>query len=600
MATKRIVVLGAGYGGVIAAQTLHKRLKKHDDVEIVLIDQNNYHTMLTELHEVAGNRVEPGSVRISLKHVLEYTKVKFIRDKIIKADLKEKKLFSSHREYDFDYLIIGVGSQPAYFNIPGMEEHSLPLWSLADASKIYSHIVNTFKRAAVEQDADKRKELLTFVVGGGGFTGIEMMGELMEWMPSLCRQYDIPREEVRLILIEAQSCLCSTLSEKGSEKITKYLRKKGVEVMTDSLITEVAEDSVTIKGKEPIPTRTLIWTGGIKAKDFVKELGVSLGKQDRIIVNEYLQTLEYPYVYAIGDNMEFTDENGDILPALVESAMQSGECAAENIAAEILNKPKRALKPKLHGVMVSVGSFYGVAEIKGLPMLSGLLAIIMKHLVNMHYMFVIGGLELVWDYINHQFFHRARVYNWFVETGFGHIGRRNFTFWLVPLRIWLGVMWLVSGLDKVNNGWLGAWPMLGPGGATDATSSASVISLISDHTPRWYASIVENIIYPNALLFQKLIVITEIGLGLAFILGFFTFIAALVSIVMNINFALSTGLPTTNTGLPDLWWIAASIAMLAGAGRSFGADYYLMPFLRNQLRYFQKNRKINIFKGWQW
>ena len=83
-----------------------------------------------------------------------------------------------------------------------MEEHSLPLWSLADASKIYSHIVNTFKRAAVEQDADKRKELLTFVVGGGGLTGIEMMGELMEWMPSLCRQYDIPREEVRLILIE--------------------------------------------------------------------------------------------------------------------------------------------------------------------------------------------------------------------------------------------------------------------------------------------------------------------------------------------------------------------------------------------------------------
>jgi len=427
-----------------------------------------------------------------------------------------------------------------------------------------------------------------------------MMGELIEWVNTLCRQYKIPREEVRLIQIEALPRLCPTLSEKASDKITKYLNKKGVEVLTNSLITSVTEDSVTIKDREPISTKTLIWTGGIKTKDFVKELGVTLGKKDRIVVNKHLQTLEYPYVYAIGDNMEFTEEDGEVLPALVETALQSGECAAENIAADILNKPKQTLRAKLHGVMVSVGSFYGVAEIKGLPRLSGLLAIIMKHLVNMHYLFGIGGIELIWEYMNHQFFHKTRTYNWLIETGFGHVGRRNFTFWLVPLRIWLGVMWLSSGLDKVRNGWFGAWPMLGPGGAADATSSASVMSLISDHTPGWYAYIVENFIYPNALFFQKLIVITEIGLGLAFIFGFFTFIAAIVSIGMHINFALSTGLPSTNTGLPDLWWIAASIAMMAGAGRSFGIDYYLMPFLRNQLRYFQNNKSINIFKGWQW
>jgi len=600
MANKRIIVLGAGYGGIIAAKTLHKLLRKRNDVEIILIDQNNYHTMLTELHQVAGNRVEPGGVRISLEHVLEYTKVKFIRDKIIKADLKEKKLFSSREEYNFDYLIVGVGSQPAYFNIPGMEEYSFPLWSLADASKIYSHIVSVFKQAATEQDPEERRKLLTFVVGGGGFTGIEMMGELIEWVRTLCHQYKIPRKEVRLVQIEALPCLCPSLSKKGSDKVIKYLNKKGVEVLTNSLITGVNEDSVSIKDREPIPTKTLIWTGGIKTKDFVKELGVTLGKKDRIVVNKHLQTVEYPYVYAIGDCMEFVEENGEALPALVETAMQSGECAAKNIAADILNQPKVTLKANLHGVMVSVGSFYGVAEIKGLPMFSGLLAIIMKHLVNMHYFFGIGGFELIWEYINHQFFHKTRVYNWLVETGFGHVGKRNFTFWLVPLRIWLGVMWLVSGLDKVKNGWLGAWPMLGPGGATDATASASVMSLISDHTPGWYAYIVENLIYPNALFFQKIIVITEIGLGLAFIVGFFTFIAAIVSIGMHINFALSTGLPLTSSGLPDLWWIAASFAMFAGAGRSFGVDYYLIPFLRNQFRYFQDNRKINIFKGWQW
>ncbi len=354
----------------------------------------------------------------------------------------------------------------------------------------------------------------------------------------------------------------------------------------------VGEDQV-------IPTRTVIWTGGVKAKGFVKELGISLGARDRIVVNDYLQTKEYPYVYAIGDNMEFQDKDGKVLPPLVETAIQSADCAAYNIAADIKGRDKKKLEAKLHGVMVSVGSFFAVAQLSGMPFLSGLPATIIKHMVNMHYLFGIGGLELIWEYLNHQFFHKTRKYNWFVETGIGHVGRRNFTFWLVPLRIWLGVMWLVSGIQKIQSDWLGDWVLIGLSGATDATSSASITPLVGPNSPGWYVAIAENIIMPNALLFQKLIVITEIGLGLAFIFGFFTFIAAIVSIGMHINFALGAGLPQTN-GLPDLWWIAASFSMFAGAGRAFGVDYYLMPFLRNQLRYFQKNRSINILKGWKW
>jgi len=600
MSTKKIVIVGAGYGGLEAAKTLHKRLRKRDDVEITLIDQNSHHTLLTELHEVAGHRIEPNGVQVSIEHVLEYTKVKFVQDRITGADLASKKLYSEKAEYSFDYLILGFGSEPAYYGISGMQEHSFTLWSLEDAKKIHNHIIEMFKKASEESNAEKRKELLTFVVGGGGFTGIEMMGELIEWTKTLCHEYGIAREEVQLYVIEALPSIMTILDDSLVQKGMKFLEKKGVKVLLNAPITEVTPDTVSMKDGQTIRTKTLIWTGGIQSKSFVKDFGISVGRRNRIIVNEHLQTKEYPYVYAIGDCMEFIGDDNQALPPLVETALQSGECAAENIAAEILGQEKHKLHAKLHGVMVSIGSLYGLAQLSGMPKMSGILAIFFKHLVNMHYLFGIGGLELVWEYINHQFLHKERKYNWFLETGLGHVGRRNFTFWLVPLRIWLGIMWLFSGLHKIQEGWWGATAIIGDA-TTNATSSASVMSLISDHTPGFYAWIVRTFIYPNPLFFQKMIVLVEIGLGLAFIFGAFTFLAAIVSIGMQLNFALSTGIANSvSVALPDLWWIFASFAMFAGAGRSFGVDYYLMPYLTHQLRYFQRNRSIHLLKGWKW
>jgi NADH dehydrogenase len=598
---ERIIILGAGYAGLEAAKTLHRKLKKQNDVEIILIDQNDHHTLLTELHEIAGHRIEPGGVQVSIRHVLQYTKVKFVQDKITNADLKEKKLFSETREYPFDYLIFGLGSEPAYFGIPGMEENAFTLWSLEDAKTIHKHIREMFRKAASETDPKKRKELLTFAVGGGGFTGVELMGEFIQWMPALCREYGIDRNEIRLLLVEALPTILPIINDKLIKKSVRYMEKHGVEILTNSPITNVTPDSFSIKSGEEFPTRTLIWAGGIQANSIVNKLGVSQGKRNRIIVNEYCQTVEYPYVYAVGDNMQFTNEKGEVLPPLVETALQSGHNAAENIAADILGKEKKAFNPKLHGVMISIGSTYGVAQLSGVPMMSGFLAIIVKHLVNLHYLFGIGGLELCWSYITHELLHSNRTYNFFAESVISHVKERSFRFWLVPLRIYLGYKWLLSGLDKVNSGWwtndvLGG--VNGTSGATaaDATSAATaeggLISLISDHTPDWYAWFVETVIYPNNMFFQRMILIIELGLAAAFILGIFTFLAAILSIGMNINFLLSTG-------LYDWWYIWASFAMLAGAGRVLGADHYLMPWLKHQLRYFQRNRGIHFLKGWR-
>lgn len=581
---KNVVIIGAGYGGIEAALELHRKTRKRNDIEITIIDKNGYHTLLTELHEVAGNRVTPDGLMLSLERIFEYTKVKVVRDRIEEIDFKNQALKSKTASYGYDYLVLATGSEPTYFGIPGLKEHALTIWSIEDAVKIRSHILAVFKKASVAKDPEKRKRLLTIVVGGGGFTGIETVGELVQWADELCTEYEIDRKEVNLVVVEALDKILPNLSDNLIKKATRFLEKKGVRVLTSSPITEVTEGSITLKSGEKIETDTIIWTGGVQCNSFAANLGLTTSKRGRIEVNRYMQTKDYPNVYAIGDNCYYQEDgNKPPMPALVESALQSGKCAARNILADIDGKEKKPMKLNLHGVMVSVGSRYAVAKVTGLPELSGYLATALKHLVNMHYLFGIGGIRFVTDYINHQLLHNTRK-----PTFIGpHFTAKSANFWLVPLRIYLGIMWILSGMDKIEKGWL-QYEMLA--GSADAASGASVMALVSDHTPGWYAWIVDNIIVPNAMLFQKLIIATEIGIGLALVAGLFTFIAAAVGVGMNINFILSTG-------LNDYWFFIASIACMGGAGRAFGLDHYVIPYLTRLSKYFWHNRSLSLAMG---
>ena len=170
---KKVVVLGAGYGGIETALDIYRHSRKRKDIEITIIDKNEYHTLLTELHEVAGNRVTPDGLMINLQKIFEHTNVRVVRDRITGIDPDRQVLKSETETYPYDYLVLGTGSEPTYFGIPGMKEHSLTLWSMEDALKINNHIKTVFKKASKESDPDKKKSLLTIVVGGGGFTGIE-------------------------------------------------------------------------------------------------------------------------------------------------------------------------------------------------------------------------------------------------------------------------------------------------------------------------------------------------------------------------------------------------------------------------------------------
>lgn len=586
---KKVIVLGAGYAGIEAALTLYKKRTKKDDIEISIIDKNSYHTLLTELHEVAGNRIDEDGVIVPLRDIFKYTDINIIKDNIKDIDLEKNKLISQDKEYQYDYLILAVGSEPNYYGIPGMEEHCFPLWSYQDAITIREHIKECFIKASQTKDPKVRKALLTFIIGGGGFTGVEMVGELALWVKSLCREYGIKREEVDLKLIEALPKILSNLKDKSIEKSMKYLKNNlKVDVLTNSAITKLNEESVELKDGRSIPTKTLIWTAGVRACCLSDEISVEKGRACRVKVDKYAKT-QYENVYAVGDLSCFESE-GHTLPALVEVALQTGKGAAKNVLNDIRNKEKEEIKPKLHGVMVSIGSFFGVTDLMGVQLPSPL-ALLMKYLVNMHYLFGIGGFELVIKYIKHEFLNK-RQDKFILEK---HYSVMTPAFWLVPIRLFLGYSWLKEGIGKLWEGWLRD-PMLA-GMAVDGETSASVTEtgekvfrIITENTPSWYAWIAENIVIPNALVFQWLIVLTEIGLGLAFISGTFTFIAALGSIGLNINFLLSTGLYETSW-----WYIPAALCMLGGAGRAFGVDYYLIPYLMRQWRYFVRNRRIKPF-----
>lgn len=568
---KQIVVLGGGFGGLTAAQALDKYLRRNNNVEIILINRYPNQIYLTELHEVAGNRIPPEGVEYSLETALDQTRIKLVVDNIEKADLKQRKLYGEKNNYYFDYLVIACGSEPAYFGIPGMKENAFTLWSHEDALRIREHVINMFKLASEEKDENKRREYLTFVVGGGGFTGIEMIGELVEWVEDLCIDYKIKESEVSLMVVEALPKILPNLSDSLIEKATNYLKKKRVKIMTNSAIASVNPDSFELKSGEVIRTKTLIWTGGVQANSFAANLGLKTAKRGRIEVNEYMQTSE-PGIYAIGDNACFVDKDGNPMPALVESAMQSAQTAAYNIAAEINNKPLKALNLKLHGNMVSIGSEYCVAEVMGFK-LTGFLAMAIKHLADMHYLFGISGIGFIMDYIDRQFFRKTRNKPAIIK----HIGVGSSTAWLAFLRVYLGYKWLMSGLEKVNNGWLSTG---------DKLVAGSTVAPIGPNAPDWYVSFMENVVFPNALLFQTMVTIGELVLGVCFILGLFTVLAGLGSIFMNVNFMLS--------GSGDMWFLVVSIVMLAGAGRSFGLDYYVIPYLSRVIKRLLRRGELKL------
>ncbi|MBI6875205.1 NAD(P)/FAD-dependent oxidoreductase [Clostridium aciditolerans] len=605
---KKIVIIGGGYGGVLTAKKLAKKFGKDKSVEITLIDKKPYHTLLTELHEVAANRAPEESIRIDLKKIFAKRNVNVVLDEIVNFDFKEKTLKSENNSYDYDYLVIGTGSKPTYFGIPGAEEYTQKLWSYEDAVNLKEHILNMFRQAVKEPNKEKRQSLLTFVVVGGGFTGIEMIGELGEWKNRLCKEFYIDKEEVKLYVVDAMPKILPIFPDNLIKKAEKRLEKLDIEIITGAGITEVTKDSVTMKDKGSIKTKTVVWAAGVEGADLVGNMELQQQGRKRIVTNDKLQAVDYENVYVVGDNIFYIPEGEKRpVPQMVENAEQAAPVIANNIYTDIRGGQKKSYKPGFHGAMVCIGGRYGVAHI-GMPGkfigLSGFLAMFVKHFINMVYFFQVAGFNKCWSYLIHEFFH-VKDKRSFVG---GHFAKSSPNFWLVPLRIFVGYKWLEQGLHKLpkiiedpsNIFLIPAPPSVdGNSAASAAKSVAEAATQVATlPVPEFLKNIVDwsmnTFFYTGdggftvlAKIFQTCMVVGEVVVGILLIAGLFSALASIASIVMG-TMVWSSGMAPYEM----LWYLGAGVALIGGSGSVFGLDCYVLPVLK---KYWKKIRIVKKY-----
>ena len=532
---KRIVIVGAGYSGTLTAKKLAKKLN-HQDVEITLIDKNPFHTMLTELHEVAAGRIEENGIRLDLKKIFEVRNVNVVLDTVTDIDFQNKKVIGQNKNYDYDYIVLSAGSRPNYYGIPGAQEFAYSLWSYEGAIKLKERILNVFQQAQCITDPDIRKQILAFWVIGAGFSGVEMISELAEYVPILCEKYGIPREEITLYLVDGLSRVIPNLTENLSAKAEKKLKKMGITVLLNTKVDSIGKDHICLKAEIEVchyMAGTIIWTAGTQSESIVQAAGEKLGAvRGRIQVDSYLRSNSDESVFVVGDNMFFIP-NGEQnpVPQMVENCEQSAHVVSHNIITSIRKKGSmHEYKPNFHGVMVSIGSHDGVARINLLKhsfCLSGFLAIAAKHAINIVYFMQVLGWYKVIRYIRDEFF---RVRNNRSLVG-GHFSNRTPGFLIVPLRIWFGFAWLWAGLY----------------------GSESIF--VSLHNP--------------------VVKILEIVIGVSMICGLFTTVSAVLALVLQIIFMATLSTVTGNS-----WMLFSGIAFLFGAGKIFGLDYYVMPVVK--------------------
>ncbi|MGD0280032.1 MAG: NAD(P)/FAD-dependent oxidoreductase, partial [Smithella sp.] len=328
----KVVIIGGGFGGLWAARTLANHA-----VDVVVIDRNNYHTFLALLYQVAAAELTAEDIAYPVRSVFSrIPNIDFVLAHARRIDLQNRQIETDGETIYYDYLILANGSVTSTFGVPGVEEHAYFLKTLEEAVALKNHIICCFEAAAREPDAERRKSLLTFVIAGGGATGVEYAGALTELIRGpLIRDYPgIDFSEARIILLEAAGELVLSMPSNIREYTAGQLRRMGVDVRLSAAVAEVSMDKVVLKNLEKIETNTVIWTAGVKGEGLAAASNIPVTRDGRVAVNETLRIKDQQNIYVIGD-LASINEGQRILPMVAQVAIQSGVASAQNILKQI-------------------------------------------------------------------------------------------------------------------------------------------------------------------------------------------------------------------------------------------------------------------------
>ena len=382
----KIVVLGGGFAGVAVARRLEKRLRR-DEAEIALVSRDNFTLFTPMLPEVSSGGLEPRHVATPVRAQVHRTT--FVLGEIAGLDLASRAVEARHpltgdvTRLEYDHLVLALGSVTSTFGIPGVAEHSLPLKTLEDAETLRNRVIAALEQAVVTPPGPARERLLTFAVVGGGYTGCECAGELVDFFRSIVRFYrPLALADVRMILIEAGKALLPDLPPAMGRYTTRSLARRKVELVIGDGVTRIDEHGIALYSGTFIPCGTVVWSAGVRPSPVLRDLaGVPHARNGGILVNPDMSVIGAPGIWALGDcawipvrpGADERDKDA-WYPATAQHAIREGPALADNVVAALRGTPTKPFRYASLGTMASLGARRGVAQLPGGFVLTGFIA----------------------------------------------------------------------------------------------------------------------------------------------------------------------------------------------------------------------------------
>ena len=368
---RKVLILGSGFVGTYVLRSLVPSLNRNENVETTIVSDENFFLFSPLLHEVAMGRIETRHIAYPIRRLHWRDRFVFLQGSVQEIDLNHRKVITTAGTLEYDYLVLALGSVTDLSELEAMGPNVFTLKSLHDSMQIRNHIIRVFEQALVEGNQEKRKQLLTFVVSGGGYRGVQLVTELRDFIRSTMLKLYKPLkpDDIRLILVEAELKIVAELHTKFGPYIMKQLGKMGIEIRQASRITGVWEDHIEINGSEQIQTNTLVWVAGVVANPRIAELDVEKDASGRVVVDAFLNLPKFPGVYAAGDCAHFKDPlSNRPIPPRAYTAVRQAKTIARNILSDIRGGEAKPYKYGRIPQMVSLGASRAVVRFRNLQL----------------------------------------------------------------------------------------------------------------------------------------------------------------------------------------------------------------------------------------